>query len=215
MGVNMENKMKIYNRIIIVIAFILIPIMFYAFGNFPRRSVLKEIISVITLLSFFVILLQFYLTRANKTVLKNHKMSHVIKWHKVLGYVFVSILMVHPFLIVLPRYFEAGITPNDAFLELLNNFDNSSLLLGLIAWIVMLIIGLTSMFRSRLGINYKTWRIFHGIISLVFIVIASIHVINLGRHISLAMALLIISLASGAIVILLKTYFLKGSKNLK
>jgi predicted ferric reductase len=210
----MENKMKIYNRIAAVAVFIALPVLMYTIGDFPRRTVLKEAISLLTILAFFIMLMQFFLSRANGKLLKGHKMGRVIKWHKVLGYVFVSLLLFHPFLIVLPRYYEAGIEPNDAFAELLSNFSQEGLMLGLIAWILMFIIGLTSLIRKWLPFTYSTWRVIHGFLSIAFILTASLHVINMGRHINEPMTWLIAILSISGVALLLKTYIFKsGSKN--
>ena len=210
----MDNKMKIYNRIAAVAVFIAFPVLLYTIGDFARRTVLKEAISLLTILAFFMMLMQFYLSRANGKLLKVHKMGRVIKWHKVLGYIFVSILLFHPFLIVLPRYFEAGIEPVDAFVELLSNFRQKGMMLGLIAWILMFIIGLTSLIRKWLPFSYSTWRVIHGSLSIVFILTASLHVINMGRHINEPMTWLIAILSMLGVALLLNTYIFKsGSQN--
>lgn len=206
----MENRIKIYNRVAAIAVFIAFPVFIYAFGDFPRRTVLKESISLLTILAFFIMLMQFYLSRANSKVLKGHKMRKVIKWHKVLGYVFVSILLLHPFLIVVPRYFEAGISPTDAFAELLSGFSQKGLLLGLIAWILMIVIGLTALFRRWLPFAYKTWRVIHGFLSIAFIIVATWHVVNMGRHINEPMTWLIAILSISGVVMLLKKYIFKS-----
>jgi len=206
----MENRIKIYNRIAALVIFIALPLCIYFQGDFPRRTLLKEAISLLTILSFFVMLLQFYLSRANRNILQGHKMGRIVKWHKVLGYVFVSILLFHPILIVVPRFFEAGISPTDAFIELLSNFNQTGLLLGLIAWILMVIIGFTSLFRNKLPFSYKTWREIHGILAVAFILIASFHVVNMGRHINKPMAWLIGALSVFGVVLLLRIYIFKS-----
>lgn len=205
----MENRIRIYNRIAVLAIFIALPLSIYFLGNFPRRTPLKEAISLLTIQAFFIMLLQFYLSRANRNLLQVHKMGRIIKWHKVLGYVFVSVLLIHPILIVVPRFFEAGISPTDAFKELLSNFNQTGLLLGLIAWILMFVIGLTSLFRNKLPFTYKIWRVFHGILSVVFILIASFHVVNMGRHINKPMAWIIGALSILGVVLLLRKYIFK------
>lgn len=206
----MENRIKIYNRIAALVIFIAMPLCIYFLGQFPRRSLLKETISLLIILAFFIMLLQFYLSRANRNLLQVHKMGRTIKWHKVLGYVFVSVLLIHPFLIVVPRFFEAGISPIDAFRELLSNFNLTGLLLGLIAWILMFIIGLTSLVRNKLPFTYKTWRVIHGILSMAFILIASLHVVNMGRHINQPMGWIIGTLSVLGVVLLLRLYIFKS-----
>ena len=206
----MDNRIKIYNRIAAFTVFIALPVLIYTLCDFPRRTLLKETISILTIVAFFILLMQFFLSQANRNILKGHKMVHVVKWHKVLGYVFLSILLLHPFLIVLPRYFEAGITPEDAFSELLANFNQQGLMLGLTTWILMIIIGLTSLLRNNLPFTYKTWRVIHGYLSIAFIVTASLHVVNMGRHINNPMAWLIAVLSISGVAMLLKTYIVKS-----
>lgn len=205
----MENKIKTYNRIAATLTFIGLPVLFWALSDLPRRTLLKETISVITLIAFSLVLGQFFLARSNRKVLDGHKMSKVIKWHKMIGYIFLTILLAHPFLIVVPRYFESGIEPMEAFMTMINSLNSLGVVLGLIAWGLMLLIGITSLFRNKLPMSYKTWRVFHGILSIAFITLATWHAIDLGRHTNNAMAAFLIVMAAGGILLLLNTYFFK------
>ena len=205
----MENKIKIFNRIIAILVFIGMPLLFWALGDIPRRTNLKEAISILTLVAFSMMLGQFYLARSNRQILKEHKMSKVINWHKVIGYTFVSVLLVHPIFIVVPRYFESGVEPKEAFITIITSFDNFRVMLGMVAWVLMLIIGITSMFRDQLPMSYKTWRVFHGILSVIFIAVATWHATSLGRHTGTAMSIFMITMAAGGVLLLLKSYFTK------
>lgn len=211
MGVIMEKQIRRYNTIAAILVFIGLPVLLVATGETQSRSLLKDAISYLTILSFCMMLAQFFLARSNKKTLKGHKMSKVINVHKIIGYVFVSILIFHPFLIVVPRYFEAGVDPLDAFSTLLTSFNSTGVVLGMIAWCLMFILGLTSLFRNNLGMTYKTWRVFHGILSISFIVLASWHVIDLGRHSNNTISIYIISVTGIAVLLLLKTYLVKPS----
>ena len=73
----------------------------------------------------------------------------------------------------------------------------------------MLVLGLTSIFKDKLNMSYKSWKILHGVLSIAFIIIASWHAIDIGRHMSLSMSLLIIVIVTIASVLLLKSYFIK------
>lgn len=205
----MENNIKIYNRIIAILVFIGLPVLFWALGDIPWRTNLKEAISILTLVAFSMMLGQFYLARSNRQILKEHKMSKVINWHKVIGYTFVSVLLVHPILILVPRYFESGIEPKEAFITIITSFDNFRVMLGMVAWGLILIIGITSMFRDQLPMSYKTWRVFHGILSVIFIAVATWHATSLGRHTGTAMSIFMITMAAGGVFLLLKSYFTK------
>ena len=189
--------------------FIALPLICLALGDFPRRTFLKEAISILTILAFFLMLGQFYLTRGNTAILIKIKMSKILKVHKFIGYVFIPVLLLHPFLIVLPRFFESGVSPMDAFITLITTFNCTGIILGMFAWALMLTIGLTSLLRNKLPLSYKAWRVVHGVLSVLFISLASWHVTNMGRHMDTAMSVLVIILAGIAVLLILKTYFLK------
>lgn len=211
MGVIMDKILKKYHLIAALVIFITTPLLFYVLGDVPKRTCLKESISILTILAFFIILGQFYLTRSNKAS-KVHKMAKVIKLHKIIGYVFVCILLLHPFLIVFPRYFEAGVDPIDAFITMVTTFNSLGIILGIIAWLLMLVLGLTSLLRNKIGLKYTTWRLIHGILSTLFVVLAAWHAINLGRHTDLTLSIYIVIVAAVGIQLLLRTYFFKPKK---
>ena len=139
-------------------------------------------------------------------------MKTALRFHKTIGYIFVLVLLVHPFFIVFPRSFEAGITPMEAFVTMITTFDSPGVILGLSAWLLMLVLMVTALFRDMLPMKYKTWRTFHGTLAVFFIGIATWHAVDLGRHTDLAMSIYMIVLAVSGVLLLLKTYFSKSSE---
>jgi len=107
----------------------------------------------------------------------------------------------------LPRFFEAGILPLDAFLKMITTFNNIHIIFGVAAWIVMLLLGLTSCFRSHLSIHYETWKMIHGTLSVIFIIFSAWHAIGLGRHINQTMAIFIAIVAIGGITFFMLSFF--------
>ena len=204
MGVIMRTQLIRY-----ILIFIGLPLLLWALGDFHNNTMLKESLSLLVILSFFLMIGQFLLARSNKASLKVIKKAKVIRFHKIIGYTFTAVLLLHPFFIVLPRYFEAGVEPEEAFMTMITTLDSLGVVLGISAWILMFAIGMTSYFRNRLGMNYRAWRVFHGILSIVFITVASLHVINLSSHINTPFIILICTLASVGILLLLKIYILK------
>ncbi|MCW8849416.1 MAG: ferric reductase-like transmembrane domain-containing protein [Melioribacteraceae bacterium] len=202
-----------YNLLTKTIVFAGLPVLIWLIGDFPRRSTLKETISILTLLAFSAMVGQFFLTRGYRTIHKELKMSSLVRLHKFFGYIFIPIIFVHPFLIVLPRYFESGVQPLDAFGTIITQFNSLGVILGLIAWTFMISIGITSLLRSKIFMSYKTWRVLHGILSILFISIAAWHVIDLGRHTDLTMSIFFIIISTGGIILLIKNYFLDNSKS--
>lgn len=202
----MELIIKKYNILVGIFVFICIPILLYIFGDSFNRTTLKEILSIVTILSFTLIFSQFFISRINEDIKYGNKINKILNFHKYLGYTIVTILFLHPLYIVLPRFFEAGVGPTDAFWIMITNYDNLGVLLGIISWILMLVLGVTSYLRFKLGFEYKNWKLLHGIISVLFIVTSSWHVITLGRHSDYAMSLFFILLVVISIIKLLINY---------
>jgi len=206
------NESYLTKLSLLILTFIGIPIYLYFSGEFERRTTFKEIISIVTILGFTLLLSQFFTSRLNKNLVKRIKMINVLKIHKFIGYLFISILLIHPFLIVIPKLFDDGVTASDAFVRLITSFGNTGVILGLIAYASMLILIVTAFFRFKLHIKYRTWRNLHGYLTLLFVITAIWHVINLGRHSNISFStyyLLIVAIGS---YYLLKTHLFKTSK---
>jgi len=192
--------------------FIGLPLLLWALGDFPRRTVFKESLSIIFILAFCQMLGLFFLSRSNKIAVKSFRMGKIVKYHKIIGYICVGVLLIHPFLLVVPRYFESGVAPMEAFITIITTFDSRGIVLGIVAWCLLLLLGITSLIRGRLPIKYTTWRIFHGILTMFILAVVTWHVIDLGRHADLAMSIYFIILAVSGELFLLKTYILKPAK---
>lgn len=219
MGVIVSRDLKTINVILGILIFIGLPVLLYILGDAPRRSLLKEAISLITLLTFSLMLGQFFLARSNEAVINLFNRKHIQNVHKAIAYPALIIFLVHPFLIVFPRYFEAGVDPVDALLTMLTSFDSRGILLGMVAWALLVIIALTAIFRMRLikryKIKYRDWRKIHGYLTVAFVVLAIWHAIELGRHTDRIMAAFFIALAIAGITLLFRLYFGTTSKTVE
>nr|WP_255580737.1 ferric reductase-like transmembrane domain-containing protein [Desulfopila sp. IMCC35006] len=187
-----------------ILLFTGLPIFIYATGDFPRRTLLKESISLLTIIGFCMMLAQFFLTRSGNSLLLGSNMAKVIKIHKIIGYVFVCIILVHPFLIVLPRYFEAGLDPAACLITILRTYSNSGILIGIFAWCLMSILLVTAIFRKKIPLPYKTWVQFHKWLSIACMIFACWHALDLGRHTDRVLSAYIILLAFCGILLPLK-----------
>jgi predicted ferric reductase len=209
----MELTIKKYNTLVGVFTFILVPIILYFIGDFIFKTKLKETLSIITIISYALIFSQFFISRINEDIKYGNKLNKVVSFHKYVGYTIIAILFLHPLYVVIPRYFEAGTDPVDAFFIMITNYQNLGVLLGIISWILMLFLGLTSFFRFKLGIEYKNWKILHGVISLLFIITSTWHFIKLSRHNSYEMNVFFVLLVFISTIKLLDSYFVKIPKN--
>jgi len=198
-----------------VFVFVGLPVLFWALGDFPRRTVLKESLSMGTLLAFSLVLGTFFLTRGNRAAVTSLTMRTTVTLHKVIGYVAVAVLLLHPFFIVIPRYFESGVAPKEAFVTMITTWQSPGIVWGIVAWCLLLILGVSSLLRKRLPMKYTTWRVVHGVLAVLFIVSATWHAVDLGRHMNRPMSVYIIVLAGCGVLLLVKTCILKPSKDRK
>ena len=211
----MENNIKLKYILISLFIFVIIPLFILSLQTLPPRTLLKESTSVLVIVGFFFLLGQFYLNRSNKFFVIIYKMFKIIKLHKIIGYTVIAIFFIHPFLIVLPRFFEAGVDPIYAFWLMITDFKSLGIIFGLIAWCVMIALLLTSFYKDKLNMTYSKWRLLHIVLSVVFISTALWHVIDLGRHMNEIMILFIFLLVCISVYQLGKLYFSKNYKKEK
>jgi len=206
----MKIGAKSYALVAAVAVFIGLPLLLYSLGDAPRRSMMKEALSILTLLAFSLLLGQFFLARSNETILSLFKPRQIRAVHKVIAYGAVGVMLFHPFLIVLPRCYEAGVKPWDAFVTMITTFESLGVLLGLGAWVLLLLLAVTSFFRilliQRFNIKFPAWRYFHVGLAVVFVTLAIWHAIDLGRHTDTAMAAFFIPLALMGVALLARPY---------
>lgn len=211
--------MKLTGKTYAIIAglsiFIFLPLLLYVLGDAPRRSLLKETISILTLLAFTMMLGQYFLARSNEMLLSLFKPPQIQKVHKYIAYSAVVVILAHPVLIVLPRYFEGGVNPWDAFVLMITNFKGG-ILFGIVAWLLLFVLVVTAFFRKplirRFTHHYRGWRYFHGGLAVIFTILALWHSIALGRHTDAAMSIFFITLALLGFAMLVKLYWGTSAK---
>ncbi len=198
---------------LVAVAFVFIglPLLLWAMGDAPTRTILKEAISVGNLLAFSLTLGLLFLTGRNSNAVEHLTLRSTVKIHKWIGYSCVAVLLLHPLLLVVPRYFESGVDPVEAFTTMITTLDSRGVVLGLVAWCALLTLGVTSLYRARLPMKHTTWRVLHGCLAVLFTVPAAWHAIDLGRHVGQAMSIYLVALAGSGVVFALQVYFLKTS----
>ncbi len=182
-----------------------LPVIFYTLVDFPQRSFLKESISLLTILAFSLALGLLFLNQKGKFLLQVKTVT-MVNIHRIVGYTIVFLFMIHPFLIVFPRYFESGVEPMDALTTLLTSFNQTGVILGMISWVLLMLIGLTSYFRYQLPIYYSTWRVLHASLSLCFAITAVSHAVLQGRHTSISLSIFLIFIGLSGIGLILNSY---------
>lgn len=94
---------------------------------------------------------------------------------KFLGYLF----FLHPFLILAPRFVMSW---DDGWTSLVSTLTAPTMLTGLIAWVLMLVSVLMSVYKQSLPLRYETWRLLHLLAFAGVAILATLHVTQVGSH---------------------------------
>lgn len=189
-----------------LLAFVGMPLLLLYLGNAPVRSHLKESLSLVTILSFSLLLWQFFTTPSNTQAIQELRATGIRKVHAVAGYICTGLLLAHPLFLVVPRFFDRIMEPTDAFVNIITTFTGKGIVFGMISWSLLMILGITSFFRNNIPLTYVVWRRIHGVLAILFVAAALIHVQDLGRHANLGLSSLFIVMAGSGVLLLLTTY---------
>ena len=192
MGVDMTITSQAVTRLQSGMFYVAIPLLLLAMQYYPERAVLKEFLSGLTIVAFCLASGQFFWTQGNRYLARSEKGKKFGILHNSIGYMCIVILLLHPFVIVFPRYYEHGLDPGGAFVIMVTTLTSTGVVLGLISWLLLLTLGLTTFFRKNFLIRYVTWQRLHGILALSFLITASWHAIDLGRHTGIGMSMLLV-----------------------
>ena len=209
----MKAKSYLFKFSALIFTFIAVPLYLYFSGNFERRTTLMETLSIVTILAFSLLLSQFFTSRLNYKLMKQIRMVNVVAIHRFIGYVFIIVILLHPFFIIVPKFFDDAVTPTDAFVRLITIYNTTGIIFGLIAYGIMIILMVTAFFRFKMNLHYRTWRSLHGYLTLLFVITATWHVIDMGRHSNSSFTLFyLLVVATGIYYVLRKYLFKKTAK---
>lgn len=163
-----------------------------ALGYQSERAAWKEILSALTIMALCLFAGQFFVTPRNRHVAGPGKAKMLGTAHTALGYGGIAIAFLHPLFIVVPRYYDIGVEPLDALSTILTTFTSRGVVLGMIAWTLMIILGISSAFRRKLPVRHGTWRTIHGSTAILFMIAASWHAFDLGRHLAMPLSIALV-----------------------
>lgn len=147
--------------------------------NVVYRNAFTEITTLASMGGMMLMLVQFALSGRLATVSRLAGIDRGMLAHRKVGEALAILFLLHPLLIVLPR---AAVSGSYALDDLWVTFTAPLTETGFYAWSLLIVWVLMAMFRDRLRIRYETWRISHGLGAAGIAVLATDHVITVGRH---------------------------------
>ncbi len=164
--------------------YLLLPMLWLlAGGNFSDRDGYQELFSFLTLAAFSLIPGQFCWFLRNRFLPRKLQRWLAGEYHVFLGSTAVFLLCLHPFLLVLPKLFESGLTPKEAFITMIST-PSAPVISGIICWLALLFLGLTAWLRRLLPITMPRWRQLHALTATLALTTGLWHTLLLGRHLT-------------------------------
>jgi predicted ferric reductase len=163
--------------ILVYILLISAPLLILLIGPVPAgREFWRELSVALGFAGLAIMGLQFFLTARFKTIKAPYGADIVYHFHRQITFVALIFILAHPLLLFIN-------SPDT--LQLINIFTAPwRARAGVTAVLLTLIITATSIWRLRFKIEYTKWRIWHGILATLAILLSIIHVILAGHYIN-------------------------------
>ena len=138
-----------------------------------------DVLSVLNLIAMMAFFVQFPLAGRLKRLPLFANIDWGMTKHKQLGKYLGIFFFLHPLLILAPKLL---VSFDDFSLSVVSAITEPQLLTGLIAWAVMVVWVLMSIYKDKLSITYETWRLLHVIGFVVIATLATLHITTVGSH---------------------------------
>ena len=159
---------------------VLTPLVLAYMLGYPPRSFRDELSSALAMCAFAALLLEFVLSGRFRSVSGRIGIDITMRMHQLMARSLALFIIVHPFLYTtavpdFPR-------PDDVTGQLGLGLTWSSLLTGLVAWIMLLVLTLLAIYRTRLDWSYEAWRLSHGLGAVLVALFGLHHPVHAGRY---------------------------------
>lgn len=143
------------------------------------RGWYEELVQLLSIVGLSMMLLQFFLTARVDAVASQAGVDNTMRLHTKMGEIVGYLVLLHPFLIVAPRFFVA---PSFALGDVWDLFTSPETATGMYAWCLMLVWVLMAVFKDKTGLSYESWRYTHSAGFVAIIILATHHAMTIGRH---------------------------------
>ena len=150
----------------------------YAQG-LPPRPFQDELASGLALVGFAMLSMEFLLSGRFQMVSGRIGIDLTMRFHQLVARSLAIFILIHPFLYTTPL---KSPMPWDTSQLLTLALEGPSIISGIIAWILLPVLVITSICRDQLPYRYETWRLGHGIGAILIAVFGLHHALEAGRY---------------------------------
>jgi predicted ferric reductase len=157
----------------------LIPLLATFAINMQDKTSYAAFLVLFNCVAMAVFFLQFPLVGRLKHVGLFANINWSMLLHRKLGKWLALVFLLHPLLILAPRFMVSFDTGLDSFMTTIRA---EQMLTGIIAWLALLAWVLLAVFRDRLKITYELWRLTHVLGFVAIATLATLHITTVGSH---------------------------------
>jgi predicted ferric reductase len=147
--------------------------------DMQEKTFYAAMISTVNTLAMMMFYIQFPLGSRLKQIPLFANIDWNMSHHKKVGQWIGLAFLLHPVLILAPRFF---LSYGDGMTSVISVITSSQMLTGIIAWVLMIVWVLMSIFKDHLPMKYETWRFLHMAGFVAIAVLATLHVTTVGQH---------------------------------
>ena len=165
--------------IAVYIAIALLPYALSVTQGLEQRGLFETFIVALSIAGLTALLAQYALSGRLQSVTQYAGIDNGMRIHRKAGELVALFFFLHPFLIVLPRFWIAPQLAVDDLWLMLTSSESAT---GVYAWALMGFWVVFAILRDRLPITYEAWRISHGLGLVAVAILATHHAVTVGRH---------------------------------
>lgn len=143
------------------------------------RPFWDELASGLALVGFAMLLMEFLLSGRFRTISGRIGIDLTMRFHQLVARSLTVFIFVHPFLYTTPL---KSPLPWDTTGLLTLGLEKASIITGLIAWLLLPVLVITSIYRDQLPYRYEIWRVGHGIGAVLIAIFGLHHALAAGRY---------------------------------
>jgi len=146
----------------------------------PPRPWHQEIASGLGMVAYSIILVEFVLSGRFRSISAGIGMDVTMRVHQVMARLALVFALLHP--LFYQGSNSGGPRPWDGTRQLTLTTDLSVLVTGLIAYLLLPVLVLSAIARTKQNYRYEAWRLMHGAIALAIAALLLHHTITAGRY---------------------------------
>lgn len=163
--------------VVVYLAAVVTPLFFMLVGDSPPgRGVWTDVSLALGFVGLAMLGMQFAVTARFGPVDAPYGLDAVLQYHRQISFVMFGFILAHPVILFIQ---------NPALLRLLNPIEASWMARwGVLSVVAMIILMAASIWRRQLRLRYEVWRVTHGLLAVVVVASALVHIERSGYYVS-------------------------------